>query len=168
VEVVSNILVVRTVAAEYLLAMKLMSGRQYKYDMSDIVGILWEHQMRGETITREMINLATLKLYGEESTIPESSTAFLNAVINADEYESLYSQIREYENESKAYLMKFDEQHPDMLKGGNINDILRLRKQKDGTPSGDFLAKLDGFKKKVAGYGQKPSRDKNHGDDIIE
>ena len=32
----SNILTVRTVAAEYLIAMKLISGRQYKNDLSDI------------------------------------------------------------------------------------------------------------------------------------
>ena len=36
----SNIMHVHTVAAEYLVAMKLMSGRQYKYDLSDVVGIL--------------------------------------------------------------------------------------------------------------------------------
>ena len=35
----SNILTVRTIASEYLIAMKLMSGRQYKYDLSDVVGI---------------------------------------------------------------------------------------------------------------------------------
>jgi len=33
----SNILTIRTVDSEYLIAMKLMSGRIYKYDLSDIV-----------------------------------------------------------------------------------------------------------------------------------
>jgi|GEM_PF-1027379 len=40
----SNILTIRTVAAEYLIAMKLQSGRQYKSDLSDILGILTESE----------------------------------------------------------------------------------------------------------------------------
>ena len=35
-----NILTVRTISGEYLIAMKLLSGRKYKNDLSDIVGIL--------------------------------------------------------------------------------------------------------------------------------
>lgn len=34
----SNVLTVRTVTAEYLVAMKLKSGRKYKNDLSDVVG----------------------------------------------------------------------------------------------------------------------------------
>jgi hypothetical protein len=40
----SNVLTVRTISDEYLLAMKLMSGREYKNDLSDSAGILLEHQ----------------------------------------------------------------------------------------------------------------------------
>lgn len=36
----SNVLTVRTISAEYLIAMKLRSGRKYKNDLSDIIGIL--------------------------------------------------------------------------------------------------------------------------------
>lgn len=42
----SNVLEVRTVSAEYLIAMKLRSGRKYKNDLSDIIGILYEHQKK--------------------------------------------------------------------------------------------------------------------------
>ncbi len=34
----SNIMTIRTVTGEYLVAMKLRSGRQYKFDLSDIIG----------------------------------------------------------------------------------------------------------------------------------
>ena len=34
----SNVVTFRTVTGEYLVAMKLMSGRQYKYDLSDVIG----------------------------------------------------------------------------------------------------------------------------------
>lgn len=40
----ANILQIRTVSAEYLVAMKLMAGRQYKNDLSDIVGVLIEQE----------------------------------------------------------------------------------------------------------------------------
>lgn len=39
-KVYANVLTVRTIAAEYLVAMKLRSGRQYKSDLSDVLGIL--------------------------------------------------------------------------------------------------------------------------------
>lgn len=40
----SGVLNIRTINAEYLIAMKLMSGRRYKKDLSDIVGILNEQK----------------------------------------------------------------------------------------------------------------------------
>ena len=43
----SNIVTFRTVTGEFLIAMKLMAGRQYKYDLSDVIGVLWEHEKRG-------------------------------------------------------------------------------------------------------------------------
>ncbi len=42
----SNVLNIRTISAEYLVAMKLMSGRRYKKDLSDIIGILSEQERR--------------------------------------------------------------------------------------------------------------------------
>ena len=38
----SNILHIRTIDSEYLVAMKLRAGRQYKNDFSDVIGILIE------------------------------------------------------------------------------------------------------------------------------
>ena len=40
----SNVLAIRTVTAEYLIAMKLRSVRKYKHDLSDVLGILAEHE----------------------------------------------------------------------------------------------------------------------------
>lgn len=65
----SNIITVRMVAAEYLIAMKLMSGRQYKNDLSDIAGILWEHQRNGNPISREAIDKAISVLYGDHAKL---------------------------------------------------------------------------------------------------
>ena len=52
----SNILTIRVVASEYLLAMKLKSGRQYKNDLSDIVGVLREHQKKANHCRVKRLN----------------------------------------------------------------------------------------------------------------
>ena len=49
----SNVISVRTVTGEYLIAMKLISGRQYKNDISDIIGIVHEEREQGREITAE-------------------------------------------------------------------------------------------------------------------
>lgn len=59
-----GVLSVRTVSAEYLIAMKLRSGRKYKNDLSDVIGILAEHQKRGTPLTLDRINTAVNDLYG--------------------------------------------------------------------------------------------------------
>ena len=41
---------IRTVRSEYLVAIKLVSGRQYKKDLSDIAGIVYEQQMAGKNL----------------------------------------------------------------------------------------------------------------------
>jgi hypothetical protein len=161
----SNIVTVRTVSAEYLLAMKLMSGRQYKYDMSDVVGILWEHQKLGKPITREMIDAAVTKLYGDNAAIPANSLALLNAVMRTNDYETLYRQVRDSEAESKEFLLQFDEKYPDKLKADNISDILAKRKQNDGERA-DFLAKLNVLKQKSAEQESPPPKSESR--DTIE
>lgn len=40
----SNVLNVRMISGEYLIAMKLRSGRNYKNDYSDVIGVLAEHE----------------------------------------------------------------------------------------------------------------------------
>jgi hypothetical protein len=58
-----GVLQVRSISAEYLIAMKLKSGRKYKNDLSDIVGILAEHEKRGQPITWNGVDLAMHHLY---------------------------------------------------------------------------------------------------------
>ena len=126
----SNVMVVRTITAEYLIAMKAMSGRQYKYDLSDIVGIIWEHEKNGKPISREDIDKAVTKLYAAEP-LPDISLQLLDDVFATEDYELFYNQIRDSEKESKAILVEFDRTNPGELKGENINSIINtLRKDK--------------------------------------
>ena len=59
-----GVLDVRSIQAEYLVAMKLCAGRKYKHDLSDIIGILAEHEAQGLPITPQMIDTAVRNLYG--------------------------------------------------------------------------------------------------------
>lgn len=76
----SNILQIRTVSAEYLVVMKLMADRQYKNDLSDIVGIIIEQEERGDILTLERIKKAIIDLYDEYELIPYNSRSFIEAI----------------------------------------------------------------------------------------
>jgi predicted nucleotidyltransferase len=135
----SNVVTVRTVSAEYLIAMKLMSGRQYKNDLSDIVGILWEHRKNGEPISREVIDKAIATLYGENAEIPDVSQKTLDGAFSSGDFERAYREIRETEKKSRDILLDFVKLHPGELKGENINTVLEQaeRKKPKGKDGGD-------------------------------
>ena len=125
----SNVLTIRTITAEYLLAMKLMSGRRYKNDLSDIVGILWEHQQKNNPISREAIESAIMSLYGENTRIPDPSAQLLNTVFATDNLEVLYYQSRDDEIDAKEDLLEFTRKYPNQLKSENIDNILDSAKR---------------------------------------
>lgn len=130
----SNIIMVRTIAAEYLIAMKLMSGRQYKNDLSDIAGILWEHQKRGNPISKETVDKAIAVLYGDNAMLPDISRKIIDDVFENSDYERAYRKIRESERQAKDVLLDFDKTYPGELKGENIDAILeqaRLKQRKN-------------------------------------
>jgi hypothetical protein len=125
----SNILNVRTVAAEYLIAMKLMSGRQYKNDLSDVAGILWEHQKNGNPITKEAIDKAIIVLY-KDAQLPAVSQEFIDNTFMSGNYEQVYLDIRESEKKSEEIILDFKKDYPDAVKEENINSIIEKAKQK--------------------------------------
>ena len=61
--------------------MKLCSGRKYKKDLSDIIGILYEHEKRGVPLTMEDIDRAICNLYGSWDRIPADSVAFIQNIM---------------------------------------------------------------------------------------
>jgi predicted nucleotidyltransferase len=126
----SGILTIRTVAAEYLIAMKLMSGRQYKNDLSDIVGILWEHEKSGDAISREAIEKAVSILYEDWAKIPKNSRVFIDAVFENGDFESLYLETKEAEIQSRDILVKFEEDFSNVVTNDNIDEILEQLRQR--------------------------------------
>ena len=146
----SNVLTIRMITGEYLLAMKLKSGRRYKNDLSDIVGILWEHQKKSAPITQESVEKAILLLYGNDVVIPETSVQLLDNLFDLEDYEPLYRQIRDSEIEARELLLDFDSEYPNLIKGKNIDTILDSLKHKHDTgQKKTLLSKLEEMKRLI-------------------
>ena len=126
----SNVLTIRTISAEYLIAMKLRSGRQYKSDLSDVIGILAEHEKKGVPITLDQIQKAVSDLYGEWVSLPESSRSFISNVMQNSHLGDLYEQTMKSEKEIRDLLIHFEKDHPGITKETNIDEITSSLKRK--------------------------------------
>lgn len=136
----SNTLTVRTVTSEYLIAMKLRSGRQYKSDLLDVIGILAEHEKRGVPISMDQIRKAVSNLYGGWEALPQTSQAFIENVMKDGQFEALYAQILNGEKETRSILIHFEEEYPGVTKESNVEEIAgNLQKKADRA---SILAKL--------------------------
>lgn len=120
----SNVLSIRTVRGEYLIAMKLRSGRQYKNDLSDVVGILREHKNNGTPIDMVEIRKAVSDLYGDWEQLPEISRSFIENVMQSKDLDALFAEIVANEKETKGLLMYFQKDYPGVLKGSNAEKII--------------------------------------------
>ena len=143
----ANIVNIRTVAAEYLIAMKLRSGRQYKSDLSDILGVLAEHEKRGMPISMDQIRKAVIDLYGAWEVLPESSKAFIENVMEDGRFESLYEQTVSDEKAVGALLVQFEQKYPNIVTGKSVNDIAGNLQKK--TDRASILAKLQERKTEI-------------------
>lgn len=126
----SNVLTIRTISAEYLIAMKLRAGRKYKHDLSDIIGILAEHEKKGLSITMDDINTAVINLYGGWDDFSDESRQFITSTLAVGNYQELFLSVTEEENRSKDILIEFEENYPEVLAESNVNDILKTLKSK--------------------------------------
>lgn len=118
-----QVLEVRTVQAEHLIAMKLESLRAYKHDKSDIVGILQVCKNNGNEITIEKIAKAYRKLYGKE--LEGKRLEFLNLLF---EDNTRYEDILYEEYINKSLLIEFEEKYDNVLKEDNLEKILKALK----------------------------------------
>ena len=129
----SNIVTVRTITGEYLVAMKLMAYRQYKHDISDIVGILREQQKNGDPLTFERIDKAVMDLYDGWKNMPENAQALIQGILANEDMDALYEVYANEEAAAKEALITFEDKYPDVLKENNIEEILNhlLERQED-------------------------------------
>ena len=128
----SNVLNVRTVDAEYLVAMKLRSGRKYKHDLSDVIGILAEHKKRGEELVYSQVEKAVIELYESWDVITPDVCQFINDAFQNGNYEEIINSVIEEEKTAKELLVDFEQDYPNVTNQANVNDILaNLKKRKD-------------------------------------
>ena len=120
----SNVLTVRTITGEYLVAMKLMAYRQYKHDISDIVGILREQQNSGDPLTFERIDKAVTDLYDGWDNLPENAKSMIESILANEDMDALYKAYADEEAAAKDALITFEDKYPDVLKEDNLADIL--------------------------------------------
>lgn len=122
---------VRTVAAEYLIAMKLKAGRPYKNDLSDVVGIISEHRAKGKHMAYEQIDDAVCKLYGSWDGISADLKEFVVSVLKQPDLTAFYKQYRESESQNKAIILEHQRKYPDAIKDkADINAIIEKAKRK--------------------------------------
>lgn len=126
----SNILHVRTISSEYLVAMKLMAGRQYKNDLSDIVGILIEQEEQGDALSFDRVKGAIIDLYDEYERIPDNSRMFIESIYVQSDLKGFYKHCCETELENKDVLIEFQDDYPGVLNRDNLEEILKLAKEK--------------------------------------
>lgn len=100
----SNILQVRTVSGPYLVATKLVAGRDYKNDLSDIIGIMIEQKKLGEPITFEGVDQAMTDLYDGWSRVSDDMKDFFDAALNREDLELLMEQVEQLEAEQNDEL----------------------------------------------------------------
>ena len=137
----SNVLQVRTVSAEYLIAMKLMASRKYKNDLSDIVGILAEHEKLDKAITLEMIKTAVTNLYGDWDKLSPDSIIFIEDIMIKGNFEQLYKTVSDEERKSKSILLEFQKDYPGVTTTENVDSVLIDLKKKQSSKA-EILSKL--------------------------
>lgn len=121
----ANVISVYTVKAEYLVAMKLVSGRKYKNDLSDIVGVLAEHKLSGKPLTLEGVKQATENLYGDWDYISKEMRGFVTDLFEKDDYVDKYTELRQQEIDNKQALIEFEEAYPDVVVNqSNIKEVV--------------------------------------------
>ncbi|MBR3305616.1 MAG: hypothetical protein IKI75_00010 [Lachnospiraceae bacterium] len=123
----SNIMEVRTLPAEYLAAMKLASFRAYKYDKSDIIGIIAE-----SGINRDQIETAITNLYGsfDKLTSFEAASLLLDEIYKSSDKKALYMEYRKEEQQNYSLLKNINTNYPGLLKSENVNDVLAAARRK--------------------------------------
>lgn len=129
----SNIVEIRTVSGKYLIAMKLMSGRKYKNDLSDVIGILKEESSAGNNISIEQIRDAVKNLYGSYDALPDDSKVFIEKLmerLDKNDESDIYAEFVEQEKSNKTSLIEFESEYPGVLNEDNISDILSIIEQR--------------------------------------
>lgn len=98
-------LYVRTIKSEYLIAMKMVSARIYKNDLSDIVGIILAEKGNGYLITWDMIQKAIQDLYGKAEVVSTDIVRIVKRILLEHNLHILYEFYIESEKLAKEQML---------------------------------------------------------------
>lgn len=117
----SNILQVRTMPGEYIVAMKLASFRPYKYDQSDIIGIISEKNIKKEDVITAVNNL-----YGNIDSLQHNNEIklFLDEIYNSNDLQALYEKTRNREKRN-LFFLKNAQDYGVKLSEDNIDSVIK-------------------------------------------
>lgn len=121
----SNVLKIRTISAEYLIAMKLMAGRRYKKDLSDIVGILSEQERRGEPLSYQQIDCAVRNLYGGWENISQYAIQLLKAALESENLTELFLDQKKEEKFVKRAVLQVQRYEEKKVSENNVDVIIQ-------------------------------------------
>ena len=134
----SHILKIRTLPPEYIAAMKLMSGRPYKHDLSDFVGILYEQYEKGEPLSEEQVYNAFVNLYDDIKRMPENSYDLMLSAFETDDLAELMERTKSKEEKNRKLLKAFENKYEGVLNEGNLSEILEQLEKKQDSSYPDF------------------------------
>ena len=120
---------IRTISGVYLIAMKIAAHRNYRNDISDVIGILTEEAESGNTISYDEIESAFQKLYGR-SPDPEMREQISGLCgKNTEELRAFYNVQRKAEHSVAGRLVSYME-NAVPVNTRNVEDITaRIRKK---------------------------------------
>jgi len=115
-----------------LVAMKLVSGRQYKKDLSDVAGIVYEQKIAGKPLDFELIDKAVVDLYGDWSRVSEYSREVLDRILECDDLEALFVELSENEASAREALGEVVKKYPNAVNQDNVDNVIAaaLKKKK--------------------------------------
>ena len=126
----SNLIEVRLVKPSYLIAMKLVSSRIYRNDLSDVIGIILEERNNNNPIKKSDIIESLSNLYGGnyEKKMSLESKQMLDEIYNEEsELEQMFVTIKENEVNNATTLSNIKKNNPTM----KIDELIeRIKSQK--------------------------------------
>ena len=142
--------------------MKLASLRPYKYDRSDIVGII-QTQNADNFITKERIDKAVKELYGSWECLPEGAKLIIDKIYDDITNKELYSIIRNEEMTNKELLIDFENKYNNTLNEENLEGILKkISEHKQDEGKNSVLAKLHQNQKMIDSQNKRHMTEKIH------
>lgn len=127
---------IRTVNDEYLIAMKMMSARGYRNDVSDIVGIILSARKDNKNITTEQIENALSFLYPDyKNHIREEllHQVDLYTKMTSEDLSAAYRKLKDEEGQTRKDLIEIDEKYPGAVNEKSVDSIIaEINKRRRG------------------------------------